>query len=92
VDSDLRLRLIDFSGSSIDQDPALVVEDSRFFLPRSRRDDPSNVLTDLFALGSTIFEIMTGKQPYEEIDEEEVEIRYTSRVSCGGGDPVRTYH
>lgn len=76
VDEHLRLRLIDFSGSSIDDQPALVVENARFFLPRNRREDESSVLTDLFALGSTIYEIMTTQQPYEDLDEEGVEVRY----------------
>lgn len=76
VDECLRLRLIDFSGSSIDNQPALVVESVRFFLPRSRKDDPSNIMTDLFALGSTIYEIVTTKQPYEELDDEAVETQY----------------
>ncbi|TPX14918.1 uncharacterized protein E0L32_005027 [Thyridium curvatum] len=76
VDEHLRLRLIDFSGSSIDDQPALVVENARFFLPRNRQEDQSSVLTDLFALGSTIYEIMTTQQPYEDLDEEEVEARY----------------
>ena len=90
VDGHLRLRLIDFSGSSIDDQPALVVENARFFLPRSRKDDSSSVLTDLFALGSTIYEMMTIKQPYEELDDEVIEAKYArgefpavDDVACG---------
>ncbi|KAI1498034.1 kinase-like domain-containing protein [Biscogniauxia marginata] len=90
VDGDLRLRLIDFSGSSIDKKPPLVVDNTRFFLPRSREDDSSGVLSDIFALGSSIYEIMTGKQPYAELNEEEVELMYTrgefpsvDKVVCG---------
>lgn len=90
VDEGLRLRLIDFSGSSVDGKPPLVVENTRFFLPRSRNDDSSSVLSDLFALGSSMYEIMTGEQPYAERSEDEVEIMYTNRefpsvnkVMCG---------
>ena len=34
------------------------------------------MLTNLFALGSTIYKIITSKQPYESLPEEEVETRY----------------
>jgi serine/threonine protein kinase len=89
LDSDLRLRLIDFSGSSIDGKPSHVLESTRFFLPRSW-DDPCTVITDLFALGSSIYEIVTGRQPYADLKDEEVEARYKRRefpivdgMSCG---------
>ena len=39
LDPDLWLRLIDFSGSSIDGKPPHVLENTRFFLPRSRYDE-----------------------------------------------------
>jgi serine/threonine protein kinase len=76
VDERLQFRLIDFSGSSIDKKPALVVENSRFFLPRSREGYCSSISSDLFALGSSIYEIITGEQPYAEVDDDEVELRY----------------
>jgi len=91
LDVDLRLRLIDFSGSSIDGKPPYVLENTRFFLPRSRYDElPCSVTTDLFALGSSIYEIVTGRQPYADLEDEEVGARYKRRefptvngMSCG---------
>jgi len=89
LDSALRLRIIDFSGSSIDEKWASAFEGARFCLPRSL-DEPSTTITDLFALGSTIYEIMTGKQPYEDLSDDEVEARYkqllfpsVATIPCG---------
>jgi hypothetical protein len=69
-----------------------VLENTRFFLPRSRGDElPCSVITDLFALGSSIYEIVTGEQPYVNLEDEEVEARYKRQefpivdgMSCGG--------
>ncbi|KAI1461891.1 kinase-like domain-containing protein [Annulohypoxylon moriforme] len=90
VDKEFRLRLIDFSGSAIDGGPPLVLESGPFFLPRSLEGNCSTVLSDLFALGSSIYTIMTGKQPYAELDDDEVELRSTrgefplvDKVVCG---------
>jgi len=71
LDSSFRLRIIDFSGSSIDGSYASAFEGVRFCLPRPW-EAPSTIVTDVFALGSTIYEIMTGTQPYEEQTDEEV--------------------
>jgi serine/threonine protein kinase len=89
LNSDSRLKIIDFSGSSFDGIPGSAVEGTRFCLPRSW-DDPSTVRTDLFALGSTIYEIMTGEQPYNDLPDDEGETRYSrlmfpdvQAVRCG---------
>jgi len=78
LDSELRLRIVDFSGSCIDGKGSFVLENTRFFLPRSW-EEPCTVLTDLFALGSSIYEIMTGSQPYKELTDGEVESRFKKR-------------
>lgn len=79
LDSTLRLRIIDFSGSSIDGKWASAFEGVRFCLPRPW-EEQSTVVTDLFALGSTIYEIMTGSKPYEDLPDDEVESRYQQRM------------
>ncbi|OBT40931.1 hypothetical protein VE00_09565 [Pseudogymnoascus sp. WSF 3629] len=71
LDEELRLKIIDFEGSSLDGCKASSVEMMRFFMPRDMRE-PSTAKTELFALGSTIYEIMTGKEPYLELKDDEV--------------------
>lgn len=79
LDQELGLRLIDLCGS-IDGKETLALESSRFFLPRDVRDYPHcSVTTDLFALGSSFYDIVTRKQPYAGMGDEEVEARYARR-------------
>ncbi|KAE8145979.1 kinase domain-containing protein [Aspergillus avenaceus] len=66
LDIALDIKIIDFSGSSLDGSKPASGEATRFFLPRHWSDQPT-VTTDLFALGSTIFELFQGTCPYEEI-------------------------
>ena len=65
------------------------VKSARFCLPRPW-ETPSTIATDLFALGSTIYEIMTGTQPYAQYTDEEVETFFregmfppVDGISCG---------
>lgn len=44
-------------------------------MPRDPEDD-STVQTDLFALGSTLCEIMTGTQPYYDLEDDVVEAKF----------------
>ncbi|WPH00403.1 rgs domain-containing serine/threonine-protein kinase a [Acrodontium crateriforme] len=94
LDDELQAYLIDFGGSMIDDKLALVMENTRFRLPCNDYmavQAVANVQTDMFALGSSIFEIMTSKEPYDEIeDEDEILKRYTAgefpdvtSVPCG---------
>jgi len=72
LDESHKVYLIDFSGSWIDGKPGSSVESVRFFLPRDIMSD-STVETDIFAYGSSLYEIMTSTQPYHDLDDEEVE-------------------
>jgi hypothetical protein len=51
----------------------------RFFLPRDQ-DAESTIQTDLFALGSTLYEITTGQQPCCELEDREVEERFREGI------------
>jgi serine/threonine protein kinase len=79
LDSSLRLRVIDFSGSSIDGSYFSAVEGTRFCLPRPW-EALSTIETDLFALASTIYEIVTGVQPYAEHTDEAVEVLFQKEI------------
>ncbi|KAJ5362065.1 hypothetical protein N7541_002909 [Penicillium brevicompactum] len=74
LDSTLNIKIIDFSGSSLDGSRPASGEGTRFYLPRHWRDPPT-VATDLFALGSTLYEVFQGTSPYEEIPSDQVEER-----------------
>ncbi|EPE05528.1 serine threonine protein kinase [Ophiostoma piceae UAMH 11346] len=65
VDDDLRLRIIDFGGSAIDDDIPLAAEAEGYFLPRPP-PWACNTATDLFALGSTLYHIVTGHRPHQD--------------------------
>ncbi|CAN8104376.1 unnamed protein product [Discula destructiva] len=92
LDKHLGLRIIDMSGASIDGRPPLSLESTRFYLPRSMQDEmPCNTATDLFALGSSIYQIVTRRQPYEDVEDAEIEARFARKefpslegVACGG--------
>lgn len=91
LDDKLCLRIIDFSGSSVDGLPPLGLESTRYFLPRSMESAmPCTITTDLFALGSSLYHIMRGSPPYANIDDEEVQQLYQQQsfpdlvdVPCG---------
>ncbi|OAQ99890.1 hypothetical protein LLEC1_02382 [Akanthomyces lecanii] len=88
LDDNMCVRIIDFSGSSIDGLLPLCLETARYFLPRP--EPTCSVQTDLFALGSSIYHIMQRAPPYKELDTDEIENRYArqdfpevTNVFCG---------
>jgi serine/threonine protein kinase len=89
LDAALDLKIIDFSGSSINGSKPTSGEGTRFYLPRHWRQPPT-IATDLFALGSTLYEIFQGSSPYKEIPSDEVERLFkakkfpsVSAIPCG---------
>lgn len=63
LDNDLNIRLAGFNAASHFGEFSLGYEKTTHFAPRDSRDPPS-VQTDLFALGSTLYELAHGKAPY----------------------------
>lgn len=83
LDKDLSLKICDFGGSSVDGSRPMVVAGVRYRLPSlaGRYMQPVTIEEDLFALGSTIYFIATGYEPYNELtDEDEVEKLYRDGV------------
>ncbi|KAL9123619.1 MAG: hypothetical protein Q9217_006965 [Psora testacea] len=76
LDEHLDLRICDFSGSLFGELDGKAMESIRYFLPRDPLSTP-NVRSDLFALGSVIYYILTGHDPYDTLSDDEVAGRYS---------------
>ena len=71
LDDSLHPKLLDFSGSSLDDSKPFVVVTASHKYPG---DDVKSTRTDLFALSSTLYEIFTGKPSYYDLGLKEMEI------------------
>ncbi|OAA62709.1 Protein kinase-like domain protein [Niveomyces insectorum RCEF 264] len=80
LDDGLHVRLIDFSGCSLRGTPALSYESASFYMPRTPENSNGkvgcSVTTDLFALGSSYYQIVTCFAPWHGLSHDEVEARY----------------
>lgn len=80
VDAGLNARLSDFNASGFDPQPdlglearpALGIESPSHYLPRDPEAD-NTVESDLFALGSSLYELVAGHSPYEDLSNESIE-------------------
>ncbi|KAE8161285.1 kinase-like protein [Aspergillus tamarii] len=79
VDKRCNARLSDFGGSSLHGSDAIIMENATHFLPRDE-DAPNTVQSDIFALGSTIYEILVGHRPYEGLEDEKVQRLYSNKT------------
>lgn len=71
VDERLDIQLCDFSGSIFGVLDGGAMESVRFFLPRDLASIPDS-RSDIFALGSTMYFIMSNHEPYYQMDEKQV--------------------
>ncbi|KAF2866548.1 kinase-like domain-containing protein, partial [Massariosphaeria phaeospora] len=76
LDDKLNLRLCDFAGSLFGELDGKAMESTPFFLPRDPLSTP-NTKSDLFALGSVMYYIMAGCEPYDGLSEDEITARFT---------------
>ncbi|KAF2186624.1 hypothetical protein K469DRAFT_687002 [Zopfia rhizophila CBS 207.26] len=56
-------------GSAIDNKPFMVWTESGFKHPNDDENEHTMIRAELYALGSTIYEIITSSQPYGKIEE-----------------------
>lgn len=66
LDDKLQLKIGDFGCSSIDGSASPAGTNTRFYPPRSSWSSPITPSDDLFALGSCMYEILTGAAPFKE--------------------------
>ncbi|KAJ5622617.1 hypothetical protein N7528_005849 [Penicillium herquei] len=66
IDDEDNARLSDFNASQYPDNLALGYEKATHCLPRDY-ETPNTISSDLFALGSTLYELVTGHVPYEEL-------------------------
>lgn len=77
--ADFSLRTAEFSGSSRDGSRASVCPGTRFTRPGFNGRGLPEVKDDIFSLGSTVYTLITGKEPFQDCDSDEVETRYATR-------------
>jgi hypothetical protein len=81
VADDLSLVLCDFSGSAIGDQDALVGQEMRYRKVDGVEPFRISVATEIFAIGSLIYEIITRKRPYDEIkDEDEIKGLFGAQI------------
>ena len=79
LDEQLNPKLSGFTYASFVGEKGLNVKSYRHFLPRDNMA-PNTVKSDLFAFGCTLYEIMTGKEPYAEVHEHKVLELYKQKL------------
>lgn len=77
LDENLDLKVCDSAGSSLQGSKALVSSSTRFWRPTLPRT-PCDAQDDISGLGSTIYMILTGQEPFGESESDEVEARFSS--------------
>ncbi|KAI9747142.1 MAG: hypothetical protein M4579_007518, partial [Chaenotheca gracillima] len=78
LDADLHVKLCDFGFSAFEGTEEIGFENYRHWLPRDSVS--SSVKSDLFALGSTIYEIVAGEEPYKDKEDQEVEALFRKGI------------
>lgn len=72
LDQHNHLKFCDFAGSSIDGEDPTVCCDTRYQPYTDDSEYPVTVRTELFGLGSLLYEIWTGSMPYQDESDEDV--------------------
>src|SRR5271154_166326 len=68
-------RLSNFAASGYKGHNGLGMENASHYMPRDPRQ-PNSVESDLFDLGSILYELITGKSPYHDRSDVEIEAPY----------------
>lgn len=76
LDENKAAKIGDFSGSSLDGSELLVYVGGSYAHPTLAGSQKG----DIFAYGSTVFEIVTGAQAFADLEEHEVEKRFAANI------------
>lgn len=76
LDETLGVKVADFGCVSINGSKSSAGGSVRFYPPRLQTRELIEPEDDLFALGSSIYEVVTGKPPYVDLDTEQIQCLY----------------
>lgn len=87
LDPAVNARLTDFNGSGFGESPslgisgseAMGIEETSHFLPRDPMPD-NTTTSDLFALGSSLYELVTGQRPFLGLDDAAIGALYRTAI------------
>ena len=80
LSSDMNIKICDFGFATKQGESMRGMAETRYNRYRSWKELNVFVTDDLFAVGSLLFEILTGKRPYDDIESLDVERRFQNHV------------
>lgn len=92
LDAELHVKLCDFQGQLLGPNGEVVLsggasENAESFMPRHNKEF-ADVNTDIFALGSTIYHIITGHRPFPQYDTIDDEAKFVELYRKGHFPPL----
>ncbi|KFH40493.1 cAMP-dependent protein kinase type-like protein [Hapsidospora chrysogenum ATCC 11550] len=78
--ANLDLHIADFAGSSVAGSTPTIAAGPRYLPPGWSWTRPVQQTDDVFALGSVMYFIMVGEEPYADLSEEDVEKKFAKAV------------
>ncbi|KAI9848549.1 MAG: hypothetical protein M1837_007218 [Sclerophora amabilis] len=92
LDAELHVKLCDFQGRLLGPDGEVLLsggasENAESFMPRCDKEF-ADVKTDIFALGSTIYRIITGHRPFPQYDTIDDEAKFEELYEKGHWPPL----
>jgi serine/threonine protein kinase len=79
LSSSMSIKVCDFGFSRIAGQALMGLGETRYCRFRPLTENDTMFMDDLFAIGSLLYEILTGNRPYANLDSVDVEARYKSR-------------